>query len=276
MILGVDVSRWQQKVDWALLRSKGVEFAFIKATQGDYRVDPMLEKHLKGANDASMITGLYHWDDPNIPSLRQWEYFDIHTRGMAFNMIALDMEQDWQSWTEWSQKKITRRFDPTKLSIHSREVDAIFQHNLDKPVVIYTRQTWVQAYCKPMLTWISAGNRELWLAFYLLGGAAVKLSWEDLKSKFVPHFEKFPWGAGWPASARNLKFWQFSGDKFILPGVDTALDLNLWGGPIEELRSFCKLEPSSPIPLPGGEESLSLEQKVEILWKEHLERSQNG
>ncbi len=52
MILGIDVSRWQSKVDWSLLKSSGVEFVFIKATQGNYMTDQMMVKHVEGASKA--------------------------------------------------------------------------------------------------------------------------------------------------------------------------------------------------------------------------------
>ena len=55
MILGIDVSRWQSKVDWSLMKSNGVEFVFIKATQGNYMTDQMMVKHVEGANKAGMI-----------------------------------------------------------------------------------------------------------------------------------------------------------------------------------------------------------------------------
>ncbi|MGB7336165.1 MAG: GH25 family lysozyme, partial [Salaquimonas sp.] len=40
---GVDVSRWQYDIDWAQLRKRGGNFAFIKATEGGDHLDPMFK-----------------------------------------------------------------------------------------------------------------------------------------------------------------------------------------------------------------------------------------
>ncbi|WP_347079407.1 glycoside hydrolase family 25 protein, partial [Escherichia coli] len=74
-IYGIDVSRWQTTVDWALLKSQGIQFVFIKATQGNYSVDSLLKKHVDGANSAGMIVGLYHWVDPLVDATSQARYF---------------------------------------------------------------------------------------------------------------------------------------------------------------------------------------------------------
>ena len=36
---GIDLSRWQGRVDWASVRGAGTQFAFIKATEGGDHVD---------------------------------------------------------------------------------------------------------------------------------------------------------------------------------------------------------------------------------------------
>jgi lysozyme len=45
-IHGIDVSRWQGKIDWASVRAAGTQFAFIKATEGGNHLDrPELRPH---------------------------------------------------------------------------------------------------------------------------------------------------------------------------------------------------------------------------------------
>ncbi|MGL4489545.1 MAG: GH25 family lysozyme, partial [Rhizobiaceae bacterium] len=58
---GVDVSRWQGNVDWETLRSRGANFAFIKATDGGDHLDPMFRKHWNGAGKAGLKRGAYHF-----------------------------------------------------------------------------------------------------------------------------------------------------------------------------------------------------------------------
>jgi len=46
---GIDVSKYQGKVDWKKVVSSGVSFVFIKATEGATGVDPRFEAHSSGA-----------------------------------------------------------------------------------------------------------------------------------------------------------------------------------------------------------------------------------
>jgi lysozyme len=58
---GVDVSRWQGKIDWAKLRSRGANFAYIKATDGGDHLDPMFRKNWRAAGEAGLRRGAYHF-----------------------------------------------------------------------------------------------------------------------------------------------------------------------------------------------------------------------
>jgi len=62
--LGVDVSSWQPKVDWKVLYEGGVRFAIIKLSQGNYSYDRFTREHVRGAMEAGLLVGLYHWHDP--------------------------------------------------------------------------------------------------------------------------------------------------------------------------------------------------------------------
>lgn len=58
---GVDVSRWQGNIDWATLRSRGANFAYIKATDGGDHLDPMFRKNWSAAGQAGLKRGAYHF-----------------------------------------------------------------------------------------------------------------------------------------------------------------------------------------------------------------------
>ena len=61
LVHGVDVSRWQNEIDWATLRQQGANFAFIKATDGGDHLDPMFRKNWRGAHEAGIRRGAYHF-----------------------------------------------------------------------------------------------------------------------------------------------------------------------------------------------------------------------
>ena len=99
MIKGVDVSHWQGDLDFEKLRSQGYEFAIIKATQGDYFVDPNLKQNVARCEAAGMAHGLYHFLDPCMDEWNQGNeqlaYFHEKTIGLHGQLPnALDCE--WQ------------------------------------------------------------------------------------------------------------------------------------------------------------------------------------
>ena len=60
-IHGIDVSRWQGRIDWASVRAAGTQFAFIKATEGGDHVDPRFLENWYGAARAGVPRGAYHF-----------------------------------------------------------------------------------------------------------------------------------------------------------------------------------------------------------------------
>ncbi|MDB5705639.1 MAG: lysozyme [Sphingomonas bacterium] len=58
---GIDVSHYQGRIDWPLLPGQGVDFAYIKATEGgDYR-DDRFAANWQGAGQAGIARGAYHF-----------------------------------------------------------------------------------------------------------------------------------------------------------------------------------------------------------------------
>ena len=60
-IKGVDVSSYQGDIDWPRLASQDIDFAFVKATEGSGHVDAKFEYNWKGAADAGLRVGAYHF-----------------------------------------------------------------------------------------------------------------------------------------------------------------------------------------------------------------------
>jgi len=67
-IHGIDVSRYQSRINWSLVKSMKkkdirIQFAFIKATESDYKVDAYFFRNWKGSKDNNIIRGAYHYFD---------------------------------------------------------------------------------------------------------------------------------------------------------------------------------------------------------------------
>jgi len=75
MSRGIDVSHHNGIVDWALVAGAGIEFAYVKATQGSKYVDPRFVANLSGASAAGLQHGVYHYLTPGDQASDQANHF---------------------------------------------------------------------------------------------------------------------------------------------------------------------------------------------------------
>lgn len=61
---GIDVSHHQGVIDWAMVRQQGVDFAFMKATEGATFVDSKFKTNWKEAKANGIRRGAYHFLRP--------------------------------------------------------------------------------------------------------------------------------------------------------------------------------------------------------------------
>ncbi|MEN5083408.1 GH25 family lysozyme [Bosea sp. TWI1241] len=137
VIQGIDVSRWQGEIDWALVKSAGTRFAFIKATEGGDHLDPMFRRNWEGARRAGVARGAYHfvwWCRPAKDQVR-WMKRHIPRDPDALPPV-LDVE--WNGHSRECGKKIPRAKALAKI----REMlQGLEQHTGKKPI-IYTDITF--------------------------------------------------------------------------------------------------------------------------------------
>lgn len=62
---GIDISAHQETVDWRKVRAAGIDFAILKATEGEDYTDPKLTRgRVAGARQAGLAVGAYHFLRP--------------------------------------------------------------------------------------------------------------------------------------------------------------------------------------------------------------------
>ena len=74
-VFGVDVSVYQGEVDWAVLAGQGVDFAFIKATEGSSLQDVRFAENWANAQAAGVRVGAYHFFSYDSPGETQADNF---------------------------------------------------------------------------------------------------------------------------------------------------------------------------------------------------------
>ena len=228
-MLVVDVSRWQADsngkslVDWAKLAAGKVVGAVVKLSQGDYLADKATLSHTNGAVEVGMWVEAYHWLDPGIDAKKQVEFVIklVKEKG-PFRRVWIDVEQYWKSWNEFYAKSITQKYDPQVISKAAKDMITGLQA-AGINTGIYTRKSFIDYLAKPMEEWIA--GVPLWLAYYPWSGTRVTTTWEALAKDYIEPLTFAPKMPG-TAPAEHLYMWQMSGDKFILPGCSTPLDIN--------------------------------------------------
>jgi GH25 family lysozyme M1 (1,4-beta-N-acetylmuramidase) len=62
---GIDVSHWQDEIDWAKVARAGKRFVFMKATDGHDFLDPRFFQNRAGARANGIVVGAYHFARPD-------------------------------------------------------------------------------------------------------------------------------------------------------------------------------------------------------------------
>lgn len=130
-IQGIDVSRWQQEIDWARVRAAGTRFAFIKATEGGDHLDPKFRDNWREAKAAGIPRGAYHFVFWCRPARDQIRWF---IRNVPKEPDALPPVLD----VEWNNHSRCPRAAPDVARAKMREMLRAFEAHYGKKPIIYT------------------------------------------------------------------------------------------------------------------------------------------
>ncbi len=71
---GIDVSKWQGDIDWFSVASDGVDFAFIRVSDGLGYPDPVFQTNWKEAHNVGIVRGVYQFFRPGEDPVAQAQY----------------------------------------------------------------------------------------------------------------------------------------------------------------------------------------------------------
>ncbi|MDR2940785.1 MAG: hypothetical protein LBV08_10795 [Clostridiales bacterium] len=74
-VKGIDVARYQGEIDWKAISSQGIQFAFIKATEGSSYSDPMFATNIVSSRGNNIFAGAYHFFSSESPGKTQAQNF---------------------------------------------------------------------------------------------------------------------------------------------------------------------------------------------------------
>ena len=92
-VRGIDVSHYQGEIDWASVRSSGIQFAYIKATEGTDFKDDKFTQNWNAAAAAGIKRGAYHFFRPETSGATQAANFILNVPKDADTLPpAIDLE----------------------------------------------------------------------------------------------------------------------------------------------------------------------------------------
>ena len=112
---GVDVSNHQGSINWSQVAGSGIQFAFAKATEGNYFQDAYFSGNVSSGKAAGVVIGAYHYarpdlDSPTVEAGYFWSFAQgsFQHDGLTL-MPALDLEVfsgvvGATSYTDWANQ----------------------------------------------------------------------------------------------------------------------------------------------------------------------------
>lgn len=93
-VMGIDISAHNGDVDFSKVAADGVDFVFLKATEGVSFRDPKFHINYKGARDAGVKVGAYHFFRFDCDGYDQGRNFLRSVDSLSFDLpLAIDIEE---------------------------------------------------------------------------------------------------------------------------------------------------------------------------------------
>lgn len=203
-VRGVDVSRYQGDIDWPVLAGQGIDFAFLKATEGSGLVDPRFAANLDGATAAGIRVGAYHFFSFESGGATQaGNVIRTVPAGDGMLPVAIDLEYYGDFWLRPAPADDVRR----ELGVL---IDRLAAHYGRTPIV-YTTGLEYDRYLSGAFPEVEIWIRDVWRTPSLSDG-------------------------------REWTFWQFS-DRHRLDGYtgdEEFIDVNVFAGTRDEWEHYAR------------------------------------
>ncbi len=201
-VRGIDVSRYQGKINWQKISKQKITFAFIKATEGSNHIDDKFSYNWKKALDTDLKIGAYHFFSFDSPGKSQAKNF-ISTVNKVEGMMPPVID------VEFYGNKAKNLPDPKAVKRELQVLLNDLEENYGKKPIIYATlksyHLYIKAYFSDYPIWI----RNVYYPPNI-----------DLKNKWT--------------------FWQYT-DQQILEGYESDqkyIDMNVFNGDENDFESF--------------------------------------
>lgn len=201
-VQGVDVSHYQGEIDWQVLEGQGIDFAFIKATEGSGHVDRKFYENWEAADATNLRSGAYHFFSFDSPAETQAQLYIDTVGDLSGRLIpVVDIEFYGDKFSNPPEDEVIVRELKTMLDILEEEYGV-------KPMV-YTTYTFYYKYLDGEID-----GYPLWIRnVYFSPNVDMRNQWT---------------------------FWQYTDTAIIngYSGAEEHIDMNVFYGSTEELDEY--------------------------------------
>jgi len=201
-VRGVDVSAYQGTIDWQILASQNIDFAFIKATEGSSFVDQQFTYNLISARQTNLRVGAYHFFSYDSSGITQAENF-IETVPIFDGMLPPVIDLEFYGDKE--------KNPPSRNEVHknlNQFISDVEAHYGMKPVFYATEKSY-QLYLANAYE-----EYDIWIRNVLTSPTL--------------------------SDGRNWTFWQYT-NRAVLPGYqgkERFIDVNVFYGSKNEFAAY--------------------------------------
>lgn len=199
---GIDVARFQTSLDWGAARASGVNFAFIKATEGGDRLDPMFGNHWDGAGRAGVARGAYHFYYFCTTPEKQASWF-IQNVPKTPGMMPPVLDMEWNPFSPTCTLRPPAETVRSNMQVFMRLLAA---HYAQRPIVYTTPEFYAENGLGQMQ------GVEFWL-----------------RSTAVHPNERYP--------NERWSFWQYTSTGRV-PGASGDIDINVYAGSVDSWNNW--------------------------------------
>jgi GH25 family lysozyme M1 (1,4-beta-N-acetylmuramidase) len=212
---GVDLSHYQGSVTWSKVRSDGISFAFMKATEGTTYADPTLQRNWQGAEQVGIYRSAYHFARPSTGSAAAQARFFVAKAGRFADKGDLPPVLDLEA---------TGGLGPAALrSWVSTWLTTVEQLTGRTPILYFSPSFWTDH----MGNSTAFTRYPLWIANYTTGAPRVP--------------------GGWP----TWTFWQRTSSGRV-SGISGSVDMNRFNGSSAALARLANASGGTTAPVPPG------------------------
>ncbi|UCM87884.1 lysozyme [Streptomyces marincola] len=168
-VQGIDVSHWQGSINWTSVRNAGIQFAWMKATEGTNFKDSRFNTNYPAAHAAGVIRGAYHFARPDVSSgAVQANYFASNGGAWSRDNLTLPGVLDIEHNPYGAQ---CYGLSTTQMRNWINDFHATYKSRTTRDIVIYTTASWWNT-CTGNWTGMSA-KAPLWVAHWTTGSPTI-------------------------------------------------------------------------------------------------------